>query len=125
MDEDAAGHPSPPQRHLQCVARQIYRHVFSHAPADDHEEVDDEVEPPFFGPQVRDVAYLFLIRCGRREILREEVWRHGQVMFRVRRHLEFACRFRPKDLTAKARGHRLSVQGFAGLLEILRQSRPP
>jgi len=78
------------------------------------------VEPPSFGPQVRDVTCPLLVRCGHREVLREEVRPHGQVMFRVRRRLAFACRFRSKGLTAKARAHRLSVQGIAGLLEIRR-----
>ncbi len=116
-----------PQGHLQCVARQIRRSVFPHGPANDHagEEVDDdgEVEPPFLSPQVRDVTHPFLVRCGRRKVLRQQIRRRGQVMFRVCRRLESACCFRPKALTAKARGHRLSVQGIAGLLEILRRSR--
>lgn len=61
--------------------------VITHGPTNDHAgaEVDDDrqVEPTFSSRNVRDVCTPFLVGCGRREILLEQV-RYNQLgMVRV------------------------------------------
>jgi len=81
----------PEPGHGQRIRGDVRRHARFQGPAHDlaveQVENDGQVEPAFVRPQIRDVRRPRLIRRTRREVAIQQVFRHRQAVFRVRRHL--------------------------------------
>ena len=86
--QDTRGWPPAKPSHCQRVRHDVRRHTWLKRPANDLaiEQIqnDSKIEPALVGPQVRDVRRPNPIGSGRREVSGEQVFSHGESMFRVR-----------------------------------------
>ncbi len=81
----------PEPSHGQRIRHDVRRHARLQRPADDFavEQVEHngQVQPAFISPQIGDVRRPHLIRCRWGKVSGEQVFRYGQPVRRVRRHL--------------------------------------
>src|SRR5262245_42200975 len=122
MMQQTAWRTSPSQRHGQRLERELPCDLRAHGPAHDRAraeiEDDGQVQPPFVGPEIRDVGDPRRVGRGDRELPCQHVGRDRQGMIRVRGAAKSSPSMAAEAVVAHQPRHALAAHALPPLTQL-------